>query len=242
MIGIVLATSLAPAHAAAPAIHVGAFFEYLDGNKGTLLKRVRNTGDATAFVRVEISEIVYGEDGKVSEQAVDNLGIGTSNPDHHALVASPARMIIPAKSQQAVRLIFQGNRDEERMYRVRFIPVMPDKASDFALSEEESVAYRQSLKAGVNVVTGYGPILIVRPNDVRYDTMLEDKGDAYEVYNGGNSTVIIDDFQACTTARKCSDHRKIHVRPGRTERLDKTPGFTYRFDLVEGKASRKVTF
>lgn len=50
------------AQAAAPKLNVGSMHDYIDSDKCTLLKRVRNSGDATAFVRVEISEIVYGAD------------------------------------------------------------------------------------------------------------------------------------------------------------------------------------
>ena len=86
------------AQAAAPKLNVGSMHDYIDSDKGTLLKRVRNSGDATAFVRVEISEIVYGADNKPTEQVIENTRLGN---DKDGLVASPARMIIPAKSQQA---------------------------------------------------------------------------------------------------------------------------------------------
>ncbi|MCE6983752.1 molecular chaperone, partial [Pseudomonas frederiksbergensis] len=35
---------------AAPELNVGGLYDYLDGDKSTLLKRVRNSGDSTAFV------------------------------------------------------------------------------------------------------------------------------------------------------------------------------------------------
>ena len=91
------------AQAAAPKLNVGSMHDYIDSDKGTLLKRVRNSGDATAFVRVEISEIVYGADNKPTEQVIENTRLGN---DKDGLVASPARMIIPAKSQQATRLVY----------------------------------------------------------------------------------------------------------------------------------------
>src|SRR5438046_2668621 len=53
----------------APSINIGAMYEYMDPGKSTLLKRVRNGGDSTAFVKVSITEIVYAND-KFSEQPV----------------------------------------------------------------------------------------------------------------------------------------------------------------------------
>ena len=38
-------------------------YDYLDGDKNTYLKRVFNGGDSTAFVKVNILEIVYDADG-----------------------------------------------------------------------------------------------------------------------------------------------------------------------------------
>ncbi|MDD1012403.1 molecular chaperone [Pseudomonas rubra] len=52
---------------AGPEINIGAMYEYMDGQKSTLLKRVRNMGDTTAFVKVSVVELVYAEDGSSRE-------------------------------------------------------------------------------------------------------------------------------------------------------------------------------
>ena len=49
------------------AINVGVVYDYLDADKSTYLKRVFNGGDATAFVKVNILEIVYDADGTTRE-------------------------------------------------------------------------------------------------------------------------------------------------------------------------------
>ena len=46
---VLLALPLAAS--AAPELNVGALYDYLDGGKSTLLKRVRNGGDTTASSR-----------------------------------------------------------------------------------------------------------------------------------------------------------------------------------------------
>ena len=55
------AALLLPTFASAemPSIHVGAMYEYLLPDQGALLRRVRNSGDATAFVRVQVTEVRY---------------------------------------------------------------------------------------------------------------------------------------------------------------------------------------
>ena len=42
-------------------------------------------------------------------------------------MASPARLIVPAKGMQGTRLLHMGGRDTERYFRVRFVPVVPEK-------------------------------------------------------------------------------------------------------------------
>ena len=64
----------APALQAGPQINVGVVYDYLDGDKGTYLKRVFNGGDSTAFVRISIMEIFYDEQGNISEQPLKDRG------------------------------------------------------------------------------------------------------------------------------------------------------------------------
>ena len=42
---------------AGPQINVGTVYDYLDGDKSTYLKRVFNSGDSTAFVKVNVLEL-----------------------------------------------------------------------------------------------------------------------------------------------------------------------------------------
>lgn len=57
------------AHAAhaGPSINVGVVYDYLDGDKSTYLKRIFNGGTSTAFVKVEVLEILYDEQGVAKE-------------------------------------------------------------------------------------------------------------------------------------------------------------------------------
>ncbi|MEN5203156.1 CS1 fimbrial subunit B flags: Precursor [Stenotrophomonas sp. TWI700] len=238
---LVLAFSV---QAASPNINVGAMYEYLEPDRSTLLKRVRNAGDATAFVRTEITEVVYDGPGKPSERALpsDQSAFAAGSAPH--LIASPSRLIVPAKGQQATRLLFRGDRSKERYYRMRFVPVLPSR-EEFALTETESEAYRKQLSAGVNVLTGYGIFVIVHPSAPTYRTHHDDGGDSYTLRNGGNSTVVIENFVHCRgsgKAEQCSPPRKIHLLPGRTEMFEKRAGNVHRFELVEGDRRRTIHF
>jgi hypothetical protein len=222
---------------AGPSINVGVVYDYLDGDKSTYLKRIFNGGTSTAFVKVEILEIVYDAQGAAREIPLE------SQPDSGArdgLIASPARLIVPANGMQGTRLVYLGERDRERYFRVRYIPVMPEKEDAFAVSEEERAAYQNTLQAGVSVLAGYGTVFFVRPNDTRYDTRIENGGAHYTLRNSGNSVIEVDEFKNCVAGKPndCHPTTKNHVLPGRVFSFDKQAGREYRFKLVEGAARK----
>jgi len=219
---------------AGPQINVGTVYDYLEGGKSTYLKRVFNSGDSTAFVKVNVLEIVYDKDGQPKEIPVENAADGASR---NGLMASPARLIVPAQGMQGTRLLYMGERDRERYFRVRFVPVVPEKEDDFVVSNEEREDYKKTLSAGVNVMTGFGTVFFVRPFDARYNTVINDTSARYEVRNNGNTVLIVDEFKSCSLEKEtdCSPTVKHHVMAGRTFAFDKEKGREYRFKLIEGE-------
>lgn len=222
---------------AAPELNVGALYDYLDSGKTTLLKRVRNGGDTTAFVKVSVAELVYDSQGNAQE--VDLEGVELAQ---RSLVVSPARLIVPANGMQAVRLLYRGKRDQERYFRLRFIPVLPENNDGFALDETQAEAYRDSLKAGVQLLAGFGTLLFVRPAQTHYQTRTEGEGGTLTVENQGNSTVALDHFRVCKAAgEQCGPATKHHLPPGRTRQFEGGPGQVFEFELHEGAQRRQMT-
>ncbi|TDK53908.1 molecular chaperone [Pseudomonas moraviensis] len=224
---------------AGPQINVGTVYDYLDADKSTYLKRVFNSGDATAFVKINVLEIVYGADGKPEEIPVLNAADGASR---NGLMASPARLIVPAQGMQGTRLLYMGERDRERYFRVRFVPVVPEKEDDFVVSGEERDDYKKSLSAGVNVMTGFGTIFFVRPRDARFDTLINESDSRYELRNNGNTVIIVDEFKSCSLSKEsdCGATTKHHVLAGKSFAFDKEKGREYRFFLIEGNDKKTM--
>ncbi|RON43016.1 molecular chaperone [Pseudomonas frederiksbergensis] len=223
---------------AGPQINVGTVYDYLDGDKSTYLKRVFNSGDSTAFVKINVLEILYDADGTSREVPIQSTADGTSR---QGVMASPARLIVPAKGMQGTRLLFMGERDSERYFRVRFVPVVPEKEDDFVISTEERDDYKKSLSAGVNVMTGFGTIFFVRPKDARFDTAINDTASRYELRNNGNTVLVVDEFKSCSLSDEndCGPTTKHHVLAGKSFGFDKEKGREYRFMVIEGD-SKKV--
>ncbi|MHC6224534.1 fimbrial biogenesis chaperone [Pseudomonas sp. X10] len=219
---------------AAPELNVGALYDYLDGGKSTLLKRVRNGGDTTAFVKVSVAELVYDANGVAHEVDTDGLPL-----EQRGLVASPARLIVPAQGMQAVRLLYRGPRDRERYFRLRFIPVLPEAGDGFAIDQQNAEQYRDSLKVGVNLLAGYGSLLFVRPAEARFHTPVRRQSGELTVSNEGNATVVLDHFRQCRApGQDCESATKHHLLPGRSRQFSGQPGKVHQFELHEG-AQRK---
>ena len=218
---------------AGPQINVGTVYDYLDGDKSTFLKRVFNSGDSTAFVKVNILEIIYDADGTHREVPVATQADGSGRD---GLMASPARLIVPANGMQGTRLLHMGARDTERYFRVRFVPVVPEKEDDFAVSSEERETYKENLSAGVNVMTGFGTVFFVRPKNSRFDSVIDDSAGVYRLRNNGNTVVVIDEFRNCSLKNEteCEPTTKHHVLAGKSFEFEKKPGREYRFNLIEG--------
>ncbi|MBW3503604.1 molecular chaperone [Pseudomonas sp. NKUCC02_KPG] len=224
---------------AGPNINVGTVFDYMDGDKSTYLKRVYNGGDSTAFVRISILEILYKPDGSTAEVPLTTQG---SDAMRDGLIASPARLIIPAKGTQGTRLLSKGSRDKERYFRLRFVPVVPEKEDEFAITQEDSDEYKKTLSAGVNVMAGYGTIFIVRPKNPRFDTKIEDTPQQYSLRNNGNTVVVVEEFKDCSVKnpQDCKPITTNHILAGRTLKVTKEAGRHYRFKLVEGRAVKTI--
>ena len=224
---------------AAPSINIGTVYDYLDGDKSTYLKRVFNGGDSTAFVKVNILEILYDADGKSQEVPLKTQTDGSSKD---GLMASPARLIVPANGMQGTRLLYMGERDRERYFRVRFVPVVPENEDEFAVSSEEREQYKKELSAGVTVLAGYGAVFFVRPKDARFDSVIENGAASYRIRNNGNTVVVIDEFRDCSVKQEqdCQPTTKHHILAGRSFTFDKQAGRQYHFTLVEGESSKKL--
>lgn len=216
---------------AGPSLQIGTFYDFMKGNQSSYLKRIYNGGTSTAFVKVEIKEIFYQQNGASREEPLKSVDGSTRD----GLVASPARLIVPVKGTQGTRLLYTGDRSKERYFRVRFLPVVPEKEDKFAVSEAERVTYEKEMSAGFNVMAGYGMVFFVRPTTALFDTQVNNTAGRYQLKNNGNSVVVIDSFKDCSAKNQedCKPTQKVHLIPGHDFSFDKQAGRVYRYNLIE---------
>ena len=215
---------------AGPDISIGTMYDYLGPERSTLLKRIRNLGDASAFVSVSLAEIHFDKEGRASEVALEG-----SAGEQRALIVTPTRLILAAGGTQSARLIFRGDREQERYFRLRFTPVMPGRGNDFGLDDRAVEAYRAKLDAQLSVLAGYGTVLLVSPKSPRFQTSILDTSRQITVGNRGNATVVLEELRDCAPdGSECSAPATVHVRPGSTFEIKRLPGRVHRFERVEG--------
>lgn len=220
---------------AGPELNPGAFYRYIPAQRSTLVAPLRNVGDTTAFVKVELAELTFDAQGQAHEQPLAEKQ-GVDRP----LLATPPRLIMPSGASQKVRLIYRGPRTQERYFRVRYVPVAPKARDDFALQPEEANAYSKALRAGVGVLKAMGTILIVGPAEPQYRTHLEPTEKRLRLVNEGTATVRVDDARYCDLkTEQCELGTTLHIRPGQHVDIERRPGAVYRFDLREG--NRRVS-
>lgn len=238
---MVMAATISTSVAATPAINIGAMHSFIEPERSTLLKQIRNNGSSTAYVRITATEIEFSEEGNSQEKEIDREGL--LRGEGYGLVVSPARMIIPAEGMQANRMLVVGGRDVERYYRVRFVPVLPDSANDFGLTPEQAENYEKEVNAGISIMAGYGAIVVVRPEHAKYDTVIDENTHQVTLTNRGNSTAVLDAFAQCEAKQaNCHSYRVRYLRPGTSVTLDKKAGESFHFTLVEGQNQTKMAF
>ncbi|WP_260200119.1 hypothetical protein [Candidatus Regiella insecticola] len=79
---------------AGPMINIGSMYDMMMSGEKTFSKRVYNGGDTTAFVRIDILQMVVDAKGSL-DTPIKQVNDGQLNKE--MLVATPQRLIIPPR-------------------------------------------------------------------------------------------------------------------------------------------------
>lgn len=223
---------------AGPLISIGSMYEVLNSDQRSLAKRIYNNGDTSAYVRVDVMRI--DPTAKDIEMPVKTLKDDELVKDR--LLVTPMRMIIPPNNFQASRILWSGQRDTEQYYRVRYTPVLPAINDGFGLDAKAVKDYRnKTVQAGVNVLAGYGTVVIVQPDNPHFNTQIIQKANSIDIVNRGNASVIAEDIKICKTKlSQCDASARAFILPGRTYTIKKQEGGSVSFSLQEGSQRRSV--
>ncbi|MGU3522803.1 hypothetical protein ACLBW2_06825 [Enterobacteriaceae bacterium C23F] len=223
---------------AGPLISIGSMYEVLNSDQRSLSKRIYNSGDTSAFVRVDVMHISNND----KEAPVVSLKNDELVKDR--LLVTPMRMIIPPNNFHTSRILWSGNRSSEQYYRVRYTPVLPGKNDGFGLNDKEINDYRaKTVQAGVNVLAGYGTVIIVHPDKPTFNTQINERNNNITINNTGNATVVVEDIRICKTkAGQCDSSPRTFIFPGKTHSINKSEAGKVNFSLQEGSQRRAMSF
>lgn len=228
---------------AAPSIGISSMYDVLAPGVQTLNKRIYNTGNSSAFVRVEVLEIDPSQPGDRQESAQQELNNDQALIEQRLLV-TPLRLIIPPSGFQSVRMMWIGERDKERYFRIRFIPVMPEKNDGFGLDDNAITDYRaRTIKAGLNVLAGYGSLAIIQPQTPRFETKITDTKQQVSIKNNGNATLVLEDIRHCRANKTdCQASSRAFVLPGQEHLIKKPASLKTYFSLIEGDNKKALQY
>lgn len=224
----------------APLIAIGSMYEIINSDQRSLTKRVFNNGDTSAFVKVEVMKI--DPNGRGNENPVKALQEEQLVKDR--LLVTPMRMIIPPRNFQNSRILWSGIRASEQYYRVRYTPVLPGKDDNFGLDEKAISDYRaETIKAGVNVLAGYGTVVVVHPDSPVFKTEVTMNENVLNITNNGNATVVVEDIRNCkSSTNQCDASSRAIILPGRSYALKKYTGGSVSLSLQEGTQRRTMKY
>lgn len=216
---------------ASASITLDSMHAYLPPNRSTGELSVYNMSSATAYVRVDVIEMTLTGDELNAEPG----------EIEKALLASPNRLIVPAGGRQVVRLIVLGERERERYFRVRFVPVAPKKADGFDISDEDESEASKTMHAELSIQVGYGARAVVAPRSPAFATRIVSVDGDYVIHNDGDSTIYLDEYRSCVReSSDCRDLPRERVDPHGNLRLPNEPGRYRSFKIKEGTTTTRT--
>ena len=146
---------------------------------------VSNQGDETAYVKVEVLEVINPGEANEERRLLNNL-------EDITFVASPAKLVIPAKGRKQVRLVNLAPPDKEKVYRINFTPVEPPLAATEGM--------------GVRILIAYQVLALIHPAQPSEDLDMHVEGNSLMVKNNGNSYALITNLRQCdSNGENCKD-------------------------------------
>ena len=131
---------------------------------------ISNPDPDPAFVEIQVLEVTSPGEQDESRTVV-------KDPERIGLIASPRRLMIPAGTQRAVRLVsLNGFQDTEQVYRVNVKPVAGDVKSD---------------KMAVMVLVTYQLLVFVEPDKIKVSLESERNGSTLSLHNAGNVNLML---------------------------------------------------
>jgi len=165
--------------------------------------KVINDGDENLYVQIDVLEVSNpGTEEETRTKITD--------PDSISLLVTPAKMVVPPNSSKLLRMVnLDENLNEEKIFRVNVTPILPP------LSENDDTQVR--------LVVAYQVLVLVAPENPKYELESARQGKTLTLKNTGNSYVMMNEGLQCTKPEDETSCQKIPARrlyPGNEAVID----------------------
>jgi len=186
---------------------------------------VINDGRERAYVAIDPAEIVHP--GLPNEQRVEE-----PDPEKRGLLVSPTRIVLEPRQRRMVRLVVLGNRETERIYRVKVHPVEAPAET----SKKQTAPKRSGI--GIRLLTGYDMLVIVRPANPLAKVSAQRQGQDLVFSNTGNTNALLFNGTQCNASGKdCKNLPAMRLYAGASHTV-RTPYLTPVSYEVQSGATR----
>ena len=175
---------------------------------------VGNTGDETVYVAVEINELI-------NPGMPDQTEINHRSPAESGILVSPNKLVLGAGERAVVRMAVIDRPDTiDRVYQVIVTPVLGEQEQD------ETV---------IRLLVAYGVLVIVRPEELMPDLVIERQGRLLTAENHGNTMVQLGYGRQCNSlGEECTDLPTKRVYPGGSWQVELSYETPVQFSVTTG--------
>jgi P pilus assembly chaperone PapD len=189
-----------------------------------------NDGPKRAYVAIDPAEIV-------NPGLSDERRVTEPDPEKRGLLVSPTRIVLEPNQRRMVRLVVIGDRESERIYRVKIHPV------EAPVERNENQETPKKSGVGIKVLTGYDALVIVRPLDPAAKVTARREGRDLVFKNTGNTNALLFNGTQCNASGKdCKNLPAMRLYAGASNTITTPYRTPVSYEVMAGKERHKQDF
>jgi P pilus assembly chaperone PapD len=189
-----------------------------------------NDGPERAYVAIEPAEII-------NPGLSDETRVTEPDPEKRGLLVSPTRVILEPNQRRMVRLVVIGNRETERIYRIKIHPVAAPAEVD---TKQKT---RKKSGIGIKVLTGYDALVIVRPMKPVAKVTARRQGSGLVFKNTGNTNALLFNGTQCNASgQDCKNLPAMRLYAGARNTISTPYQTPVSYDVLVGEDRNRQKF
>jgi len=191
---------------------------------------VINDGTERAYVAIDPAEIV-------NPGLSDETRVSEPDPEKRGLLVTPTRIVLEPKQRRMVRLVVIGNREAERIYRVKIHPVIAPEETD----KTQQAPKKSGI--GIKLLTGYDMLVIVRPLKPVAKVSARRQGSDLVFNNTGNTNALLLNGTQCNASgQDCKNLPAMRLYAGASKTITTPYQTPVSYEVMAGAKRNKQKY